>query len=111
VIPPATLSTQLDLNILIDTSSNTTAYQNLIRNNLKGLLKYLNDQEIDLQVKINVFDEEIQFQSTQLEEIYSFIDQLKFEANPISKKDGFQKIIETSQMQSRPGAQKIMLIL
>ncbi len=110
-LPPHDPPSQIDLNILLDTSSKTAPYQRLILNNLKGLIGYFNEKKIDLQIKVTSFDGKVNFQTNDMKEMVTQLNQITFSEIDASKIDGFAKLTQVSKMEGRPKAQKIMLIL
>ncbi len=118
VLPPGSYNNKIDLFILLDKSGATDNYEDIIKSNIKSLVKYMLDKGVDLNVKISSYDSSdnsYNFQSKELSTNYvnfdNEIDSLVFDKTRLEKVYGLEKIYSLVAQNYRDDAEKIALII
>jgi len=108
LLPPHNKPSQIDLHIMVDTSGNTSDQEGLIKSNLKSLVQYIYDLEMNAGITIESFDGSQRKTSNSLQAVFNDINILSFSGSEVTKIDGFAKIESVPSETSR---QKVLLIV
>lgn len=110
-VPPHNPPKKIDLTVLVDTSVQTAAYQELIKTNLEGLVQDFFDHQVTLNLHLLTLDSSQEILSTIQEDAFQMIDRLTFSEND-SATNVFDRITEVaSSMVHSPDSQSVMLIV
>lgn len=110
-VPPHSLPKKIDLTVLLDSSAQMIASQELIKTNLKGLVQDLDDRQVALNLHLLTVDGTQDFFSTARDDAFEMIDRLTFSEND-SAKNVLDRINEvSSSMVHSPDSQQVMLIV
>ena len=117
LLPPKNPNNKIDLFIFLDRSGNTKSYESIIKSNLKSLVHYMKNNEVDLDVKMIDFGSTDLPQNTDIKTFASeadfndSVDGLVFDSARPSKVYGLNKIDQIASSQGRSGADKVVLII
>lgn len=120
VLPPGAYNNKIDLIILLDRSGNTKNYEQIIKTNLKALVRYLTDKKADLNIRFASFSSSTSSYGHTLKnysDLYSNnnfnndIDALAFDEARTEKAYGLEGITTLMGENFREGADKVALII
>jgi len=110
LLPPHQKPEKIDLHVLIDTSIKTNNWKEMIQSNLKGLINYLEKENMDVELIISSFRNEESIKTKSLNQSLEAIDSIEFESESKKPTDGFSRITDFSEIEKRQGSQKVILI-
>jgi hypothetical protein len=118
ILPPGTYNNTIDLFILLDRSGNTKAYDKIIKSNLRALVRYMKDKNVNLNIKLATFGSTDKSYSLDLQNFsgnYSglndILENMVFDGARVERVYGLEKLFSLAEQSYRSDSEKVALII